>query len=136
MFNSVNYPFTNQISIEFLDLIDTNFIKNNDSNSTKRGDNEQEQQIATSPTTTTEYYTFIPTEIYENENDNSNCLRFNPTTQKTHTFWPREDMYDSNQNSFYETNNNDLLERIDIVKKGLIGSLLFVSSLKIFSILE
>jgi hypothetical protein len=126
MFNSVNYPFTNQISIEFLDLIDTNFIRNNDSNSTKRP-NEQEQQIATSPTTT-EYYTFIPTEICENETDNSNCLRFNPTTQKTHTFWPTEDMYDSNHSSFYETNNNDLLDRIDIVKKGLIGSLLFVSS--------
>lgn len=93
MFNSVNSPFTNQISIEFLDLIDTNFIKNNDSNSTKRANNnEQEQQIATSPTTT-EYYTFISTEIYENENDNSDCRKFNPTTQKTHTFWPREDMW-------------------------------------------
>ena len=134
MFNSLDNQFSNQISTEFLDLIDIDFIQNNnDVNFTTRANSsEQEQQIASTPTTT-EYYTFLPTEIYEiDENDNNNCRRFNPTNKKTHTFWPRENMYVENDNneSFYETNNIDLLERIKSIKKGLIGSLLFVSYLK------
>ena len=129
--NAVNCTFTNQNSTDFLDLLDTDFIQinnKNDINCTREDNYEQEQQIASSPTI--EYDSLISTAIYHtetNENINKNN-KFNPRKEKTHTFWPRENMYVIDNDSFFETNNNDLSRTIKMFKKGRLGSLLFVSA--------